>query len=146
MGKTDGKTESETIMTEEEIQTPPNKKKWLSTAIRKKKMVEALKQTLGIVSAACEIVGMGRTQHYAWLENDKKYLAEVKAIEERAIDFGESALFKLIKRGNTAAVIFFLKTKGKARGYIERHEVQGSMTMHGDEFREWVFGKKEVKQ
>jgi hypothetical protein len=33
---------------------------------------------------------------------------------------------KLIKDGNVAATIFFLKTQGKRRGYIERQEVTGA--------------------
>ena len=41
-------------------------------------------------------------------------------------DFAESELMKLIKDGNVAATIFFLKTQGKARGYIERQEVTGA--------------------
>jgi hypothetical protein len=35
-------------------------------------------------------------------------------------------LFKLIKEGNVAATIFYLKTQGKQRGYIERQEVTGA--------------------
>jgi hypothetical protein len=38
------------------------------------------------------------------------------------IDFAESQLHKQIKEGSTAATIFFLKTKGKQRGYVERIE------------------------
>ena len=40
------------------------------------------------------------------------------------MDFAESHLYKLVKEGNPAATIFFLKTKGKARGYVERQEVE----------------------
>jgi len=39
---------------------------------------------------------------------------------EIALDYGESKLFELIADKNPAAVIFFLKTKGKKRGYIEQ--------------------------
>jgi hypothetical protein len=47
----------------------------------------------------------------------------VEELSEVAIDFAESHLHKLIKDGNPAATIFFLKTKGKGRGYIERQEI-----------------------
>jgi len=40
--------------------------------------------------------------------------------------FAESELMKLIKEGNVAATIFFLKTQGKKRGYVERQEVTGA--------------------
>src|SRR5262249_38944429 len=54
-------------------------------------------------------------------------LAEV--IEEAVelnLDTAESQLMTLIANGNLGAVIFYLKTKGKARGYIERFEATGS--------------------
>ncbi|MBR9804134.1 hypothetical protein GYB59_21655, partial [bacterium] len=34
-----------------------------------------------------------------------------------------SALLKKIKKGDIAAIIFFLKTQGRNRGYSERHEI-----------------------
>ena len=37
----------------------------------------------------------------------------------------ESQLHKQILKGNTSATIFYLKTKGKNRGYVERHEHTG---------------------
>ena len=37
-------------------------------------------------------------------------------------------LHKQIKKGNTTGTIFYLKTKGKKRGYIERTEVQQETT------------------
>ena len=47
----------------------------------------------------------------------------VKDVENIAIDFAESQLHQQILDGNSTATIFFLKTKGKKRGYVERTEV-----------------------
>ena len=37
----------------------------------------------------------------------------------------EGQLLSQIRRGNITAIIFFLKTKAKHRGYVERHEYTG---------------------
>jgi len=98
------------------------------TEQHKKAMLEALEQSLGVVTTACKKVGIGRTTHYMWLKEDKKYKREVESIEDIALDFAESQLHKQIKDGNTAGTIFYLKTKGKKRGYVERTEVQQETT------------------
>jgi hypothetical protein len=94
------------------------------TTQRKKQMLEALERSLGIVSTACEKAGVSRSQHYNWLKDDPEYREAVRLLDERTIDFAESHLHALIKDKNPAATIFFLKTKGKNRGYVERQEVE----------------------
>ena len=89
----------------------------------KKALVEALEKSLGVVSTACKAAGISRDTHYRWLKEDPEYNAHLDALSEVAIDFAESHLHKLIKDGNPAATIFFLKTKGKNRGYVERQEI-----------------------
>ena len=89
----------------------------------KKALVEALEKSLGVVSTACKAAGISRDTHYRWLKEDPDYKAQVEELSEVAIDFAESHLHKLIKEGNPAATIFFLKTKGKNRGYVERQEI-----------------------
>jgi hypothetical protein len=42
-----------------------------------------------------------------------------------ALDTAESALFNQIKEGNVTSIIFYLKTKGRRRGYVERQEISG---------------------
>ncbi len=93
---------------------------------KKATMLEALEVSLGIVSTAAKKANIDRTVHYDWLKSDPNYKAAVEAIQESVIDFAESHLYKLIKEGNPAANIFYLKTKGKSRGYIERQEVEVS--------------------
>jgi hypothetical protein len=89
----------------------------------KKAMLEALEKSLGVVTTAANIVGINRSTHYDWLENDPEYKAAVEALQDVALDFAESKLFKNIEKAKEASVFFYLKTKGKKRGYIERQEI-----------------------
>ena len=94
------------------------------TDTKKDAMLQALERSLGIVTTACNAVGINRSTHYDWMRKDPEYKQAVKSIEDRTLDFAESHLHKLIKEGNPAATIFFLKTKGKGRGYVERQEIE----------------------
>jgi hypothetical protein len=51
---------------------------------------------------------------------------EVNDIEKYGFRFCRKSMFKNIKKGKTSEMIFYLKTKGKKRGYIERQEVTGA--------------------
>ncbi len=104
---------------------------------QKKAMLQALEKTLGNVSDAASQVGIARKTHYEWMKTDSEYCEAVESIGEAALDFVESKLFTLIagfKRTtitsdgpvivqdppHPTAVLFYLKCKGKRRGYIER--------------------------
>ena len=93
------------------------------TEHHKKAMIEALEKSLGVVTAACKSVGIGRTTHYMWMDQDPQYKRAVEEISDVALDFAETHLHKQIKEGSSTSTIFYLKTKGKKRGYIERQEV-----------------------
>jgi hypothetical protein len=102
-----------------------------------KRFLEALRYTLGNVSEACTVTGTARATHYLWRKS-RAYAEAVEEIEEACLDRAESALFRLIEEGNVPAVIFYLKTKGKKRGYSERVEIDASpapvtfvFTQHG---------------
>lgn len=94
--------------------------------IKKVAMVEAMTQCLGIVSDACKSVGISRTLHYNWMQEDPLYKEEIESISDFVLDFVEGKLHGLIKDGDTAATLFYMKTKGKKRGYIERSELDMS--------------------
>ena len=95
----------------------------------KRAMIEALEKSLGIVTTACKSVGIDRGSHYNWMKDDEQYKAEVESIEDIAIDFAESQLHKQIKDGIPTSTIFYLKTKAKKRGYVERTEVHQETTI-----------------
>lgn len=94
----------------------------------KKAVLEALEQSLGVVTTACKMAGISRNAFYEWCKEDTEFKSAVDDMGEVAIDFAESSLFKQIKEGVPSSTIFFLKTRGKHRGYIEEKHVKGSFT------------------
>ncbi len=101
-----------------------------SRHIKKEAMLKALENSLGVVTVACKQSDTPRSTYYKWLKEDEEFAKSVKEIENIALDFAESQLHSQMKDGNTSATIFYLKTKGKKRGYIERSELDLSS---GDE-------------
>ena len=89
-------------------------------------MLIALEKSLGVVTTAAKNVGIHRQTHYDWINSNEDYKKAVNELNEVALDFAESQLHKQMKEGNTSATIFYLKTKGKKRGYIERQEITGA--------------------
>ena len=90
--------------------------------ILKKQILIALEKSLGVVTSACKNVGVARSTFYDWYNGDEEFKKSVDSIEDIALDFAESQLHKQIKDGNVTATIFYLKTKGTKRGYIEKHD------------------------
>jgi hypothetical protein len=110
---------------------------------RKKEVVEALQQCYGIVTDACRKANVPRSTFYHWLNEDIEFKAAVEDTQEQAIDFVEGKLFEKIngitigkyqegeiityeQPPSDTAIIFYLKTKAKKRGYIERSEITGA--------------------
>ena len=94
-----------------------------SRHIKKEAMLQALENSLGVVTVACKQSDTPRSTYYKWLKEDEQFAKDVKEIENIALDFAESQLHTQMKDGSTSATIFYLKTKGKKRGYIERSEL-----------------------
>ena len=80
-------------------------------------LLKSLQKSLGIVTEACNKSGLSRTQHYKWYKEDKDYRKAVQEIDGMFIDFAETHLKEQIEKGSTPATIFYLKTRGKKRGY-----------------------------
>jgi len=93
-------------------------------------MIKALEANRGIVTKACALVDIARQTHYRWLSEDPEYKAACEEVGETAIDSVEGKLYDLIDKGDTTATIFYLKTKGKKRGYIEKQEIEHTGEMH----------------
>lgn len=107
-------------------QTESLKKERESTARNKQALLKAFLSTTGNISYLCQSVGISRYTYYDWLKNDPEFKAKIEAEREGLIDFAEAKLFQLIDSKNITAIIFFLKCKGKGRGYLERQEIEHS--------------------
>jgi len=110
--------------------------------IRKEKtkdeMLKALEVNLGNVTDACKYTGISRGTHYNWLNEDENYKAQVEMIDDIILDFAEKQLYTQISENNTTATIFFLKTKGKHRGYVEKTEVDNRVTIEKPIIIDWT--------
>lgn len=117
------------------------------TDTRKKEIIKAMENCHGFVSDACRLAGVNRNTYYDYYMKDPAFKEAVDDIREANIDFAENQLFKLIKgveiedteifvyQGKVikvpvlkkyapckTSIIFYLKTIGKNRGYIETKE------------------------
>ena len=89
----------------------------------KKALLAALEKSLGVVTSACKAVGLDRGTFYVYYNKDAEFRKAVDDVENIALDFAESQLHKQIRDGEVSSTIFYLKTKGKKRGYVEKQEV-----------------------
>lgn len=90
--------------------------------IQKEKLKEAIIATMGNIGAIARILDVSRQ---AVANAIKRYKLEsfLQEAEELRIDFVEEKLIESITQLNPTSIIFFLKTKGRKRGYVETYEI-----------------------
>lgn len=93
----------------------------MTAEVKKRKLLEALEKNMGLVSYACHSSGVSKWFYYEQYKKDEVFKRDVDEIQNAKLDMAEATLIKEIQSGNIIATIFFLKTKGRGRGYIEQH-------------------------
>lgn len=83
-----------------------------------------------------------RSTIWRWIKEDEEFKHIYDSVMEGLIDLTESQLMNLVKgvpkmegdkfvgwteKPDTTAILFYLKTKGKKRGYIEKTEVDAEI-------------------
>ena len=91
-----------------------------ATTVKQSAFLKALAKYRFNVSRATEMVGIDRKTAYRWKESNSAFRQQWDDLHESLLDSWEECLYKNILKGDTASIIFALKTKGKERGYIER--------------------------
>ena len=92
----------------------------------KASVLVAIKGSGGIVSIVAQRLGVqwNTAKKYIdkWEETKQAYTDEMEAI----LDLAEGKVYESIKEGNTQDAKWLLATKGKRRGFTERHELTGA--------------------
>lgn len=103
---------------------------------KKKATLAIYEKSMGNISYTCRQMHISRETFYRWCRKDEKFAQAVNEVPETNLDFAESALMKNIREGKEASIFFYLKTKGKNRGYIERQEFEHTIKDIVIEFKE----------
>lgn len=88
--------------------------------VKKAKFLKELAKAYGIIAPACVAVGISRNTYYRWYHSDNEFREKADEIAETQVDFVESKLMQMIESNDASSVIFYLKTKGKKRGYSDK--------------------------
>lgn len=78
--------------------------------------LEVLEKSLGIISLALQKTEISRDTYEGWLKN-VEFKQRLDRIGETSVDYVENKLLQQINQGDLSAIQFYLKTKGKKRGY-----------------------------
>ena len=94
----------------------------------KEKVLRAIKGSAGIVSEVAKKLNCDwKTAHKYIHKYDETRLALENEGEE-LIDNAEMAMHNLISEGDGMMIRYYLSTKGRKRGYVERQEIEQSVT------------------
>lgn len=87
---------------------------------KKKLFLQGLKDNLGIIESALRAAGVSRGTYDKWRRDDEEFNRSCDEVMEAQCDFVEGKLLQKINDGDISAIIFYLKTKGKKRGWTEK--------------------------
>jgi len=88
-----------------------------------KKVKAALIAANGNITEASKRLKLDRSGVSDLIHRTPELLNLVKQMRESIADLAEDALQKAIKRGDTACIIFTLKTQGRKRDYCENYKL-----------------------
>lgn len=90
---------------------------------------QAITEAQGLISVAARRLGVSRSAVYNAINRHPTVAEAAEDARERTTDLAEGKLYGKINDGDITAIIFYLKTQAKNRGYVERQERVHSGTL-----------------
>lgn len=94
-----------------------------------KQVIDALVAADGALTIAAKRLGTSYRHLKKYVDANDKLTEVLHGIEESNLDLAEGTLRKSIEEGDLTATIFYLKTRGKGRGYTEHDKQDVSKIM-----------------
>jgi hypothetical protein len=89
-------------------------------------VIAALEASAGIFTGAAQKLRCDWTTVDYYVKRYPEVKAALDQIMEERLDLAEGKIIELMNSGNVSSLIFYLRCKGKHRGYSERTEVTGA--------------------
>ena len=89
-------------------------------ALTNKQISDALRANGGFVTYAASALNVSYQAIYQRIKRSPELEQVLREVQESHLDLAENELIKKVRDGDLGALCFFLKCKGKKRGYIEK--------------------------
>lgn len=99
----------------------------MADKVTQDEIIAALRKTKGMKTIAAKELRIAYNTLVKYIGRSPVLQAVLSEERESMLDGAELKLYtKAVIEGDTASLIFLLKTQGKSRGYVERQEVTGA--------------------
>jgi len=92
-------------------------------------VANALERSYGVYSGAAKQLGCSPNTIRNYVDRYPALREICNEALERMLDYSELQLFRKIREGSLPAITFFLRNKGRSRGYCEKHEIGGNVNV-----------------
>lgn len=99
------------------------------TKVKRKTLLDALQKNGGLVTYACKACGISPWFYYDQYKHVPEFKKEVDEINNNVLDLAESVVMRRMKENDLGAAQFYLKYKGRNRGYSDEINLVSEMTV-----------------
>lgn len=91
-------------------------------------IINALKKAGGNQAAAARALDCSRNTIRSRINSSDKVKEAYDSVNEANLDKAENELIELVRSGHFGAIKFYLRTKGRTRGYGDKMELDGDLS------------------